>query len=420
MARRDDRGTRGASGPAAPAVARGVSDPVTPCAASTDAAAPTGSGAHVLTDSILSPVRTVVLALALTAIIAVIIIAIVSAVGVIGSHLVSSGVVSNSRLTSIPSVIAVVIAGSVVIAACVCALVNYSFVSPLRRMTAAMGELARGHFDVRIRNTARCSVREVNEFVGSFNAAARELGSTEMMRSSFISDFSHEFRTPINALSGFAQLLRDDDGSLTPEERREYLDIIVEESERLAGLSERILLLSKMEAMSILPDVTRVDVAETVRRAAALEEMRAAERGIRINLALDPCTCNGNEGFLVQLWTNLLSNAIKFSPDGGRVDVALYGGRNGEERRPSAGDELVCWVSDEGCGMDAETRAHLFDRFYQGDTSHASEGSGLGLALCRRIVALHGGSISVESAPGKGSTFEVRLPLELQFGDGYE
>lgn len=388
-----------------------ATSPIAPGASSTDTAASTRSDTRTLTDPILSPVRTVALALALTAIIAAIIIAIVSAVGVLGSHLVRSGMVTNSRLTSIPSIIAVVIGGSVVIAACVCALVNYSFVSPLRRMTAAISELARGNFDVRIHNTARCSVREVNEFVSSFNAAARELDSTEMMRSSFISDFSHEFRTPINALSGFAQLLRDDDGSLTPEERREYLNIIVEESERLAGLSERILLLSKMEAMSILPDVTRVNVTETIRRAAALEEIRAAERGIHINLALDPCTCNGNEGFLVQLWTNLLNNAIKFSPDGGRVDVALYGGRTGEEGRPNTGDELVCWVSDEGCGMDAETRAHLFDRFYQGDTSHASEGSGLGLALCRRIVELHGGSISVESAPSKGSTFEVRLPL---------
>ncbi|OUP11186.1 molecular chaperone Hsp90 [Collinsella sp. An2] len=358
----------------------------------------------------LSPMRTVALVSALTAIIATIIIAFVSCVGMLGSHLVDAGLVSFERLTSISSVVFVVIAGSLIIAALICLLVNRTFVNPLRRMTAAMKELARGNFDFRIANTERLSVREVDEFVKSFNTAAQELGSTEMMRASFISDFSHEFRTPINALRGFAQLLRDSD-DLTRSEQREYLDIIVEESERLAGLSERILSLSKMEALAILPDVGRVDVAETIRRAVALEEHRAAERGIEITLALDPCTCSGNTDYLVQLWTNLLNNAVKFSEPGGHIDVALYGGRAGEEGRDSTADELVCWISDEGCGMDAETREHLFDRFYQGDTSHAGEGSGLGLALCRRIVELHDGCISVESSPGKGSTFEVRLPL---------
>lgn len=364
----------------------------------------------IFDDPMLSPMRTVALVSALTAIIAAIIIAVVSCVGMLGSHLVDAGLVSFEHLTSISSVVFVVIAGSLIIAALICLLVNRTFVNPLRRMTAAMKELARGNFDFRIANTERLSVREVDEFVKSFNTAAQELGSTEMMRASFISDFSHEFRTPINALHGFAQLLRDSD-DLTRDEQREYLDIIVEESERLAGLSERILSLSKMEALAILPDVGHVDVAETIRRAVALEEHRATEHGIEITLALDPCTCNGNADYLVQLWTNLLNNAVKFSEPGGHIDVALYGGRAGEEGRNSAADELVCWISDEGCGMDAETREHLFDRFYQGDTSHAGEGSGLGLALCRRIVELHGGSISVESSPGKGSTFEVRLPL---------
>lgn len=361
-------------------------------------------------DPLLSPVRTVALTFALTAMIAVIVLAVVSLTGFLGSALVDAGIVSYERLTSISSVILVVFAGSVIVALLVSAMIDYTFVKPLRRMTAAMGRLARGDFSVRFSNPARMHVREVDEFARSFNTAAEELGGTEMMRAGFIGDFSHEFRTPINALCGFAQLLRDDEG-MPDDERREYLDIVVEESERLAGLSERILALSKMEALAILPDVERVDVAETLRRAAALEQPRAEAKGVRINLTLDPCVCEGNADYLVQLWTNLLSNAVKFSPDGGRVDVALYGGRAGEEGRSAAGDQLACWVSDEGCGMDAETRAHLFDRFYQGDTSHASEGSGLGLALCRRIVELHGGTIGVESAPGKGSVFEVRLPL---------
>ena len=375
------------------------------------------SEGSVFLDPVLSPIRTVALTLALTLIIAGIVIAVVTATGFAGSVLVKRGLVSYERLTSASTVVTLIAVGSVLIAALISALIDITFVSPMRRMTAAMSELARGNFDTRLAEPARPRIRETLEFTRSFNTAAQELSSTEMMRAGFISDFSHEFRTPINALSGFAQLLRDDP-DMADDERREYLNIIVEESQRLAGLSERILALSKMEAMSILPDVEQVDVAETIRRAAALEEARAEERGVRINLVLDPCIARGNEDFLVQLWVNLLNNAVKFSPEGGRVDVALYGGRRGEEA-PGAGardarearDELVCWVSDEGCGMDAETRAHLFDRFYQGETSHAGEGSGLGLALCRRIVELHGGTIEVESAPGKGSVFDVRLPL---------
>lgn len=367
----------------------------------------------MLASSALSPLRTLMLGLLLTVAIAAIVLAVVTVIGFLGSFLVDRGVVTFARLTSVPSIVTVVFVGSLAIAGLVCFAVDYTFVRPLRRMTAAMGRLAAGDFGFRVRNTARFRVREVDEFARSFNRAAEELAGTEMMRGSFISDFSHEFRTPINSLSGFAQLLRDDDGSLTDEERREYLGIIVDESQRLAGLSERILALSKMEAVSIVPDVGRVDVAEQLRRAVLLVEPKSAAKGVFVSLSLDDCTVRGNADYLMQLWTNLLDNAVKFSPEGGAVDVALYGGRQGEEGRAgsSAGDEAVCWISDEGCGMDEETRRRLFEKFYQGDTSHASEGSGLGLALAKRIVDLHGGSIEVQSSPGHGSVFEVRLPI---------
>ncbi len=358
--------------------------------------------------TMLSPLRTVALTLTLTVIIAAIVLLVVSIVGYVGSLLVSNGVLTYEHLTRISSVIFVVFAGSVVIAALVSALIDYSFVKPLRRMTAAVDRLASGDFDFRIQNKSRLRVREVDEFAKSFNAAAEELAGTEMMRSNFISDFSHEFRTPINSLSGFAQLLREDD--LTPDERKEYTGIIVEEADRLAGLSERILMLSKIEAVSILPDAQRVNVAEQLRRAILLLEPKWSAKRLRMQTALDECFTSGNVDYLMQLWTNLLDNAIKFSPEGGVVSVALYGGRRGEEGRDQEG-ELACWISDEGCGMNAETRHRLFEKFYQGDTSHASEGSGLGLALCKRIIDLHRGTIDVQSAEGQGAVFEVRLPL---------
>ncbi|HJA28931.1 MAG TPA: HAMP domain-containing histidine kinase [Candidatus Olsenella pullicola] len=355
----------------------------------------------------LSKVRTAGLVGALVLAVMAVVVLICTVVGFAGGALVAHGLLSYDRLVSVSSVVTVMFAGSVVIAVIVALGVNRTLVRPLRLFTAALAELARGNFDFRLeRPRGTVHLREADEFVESFNTAARELAGTEMMRESFISDFSHEFRTPINSLCGFAQLLREDD--LTPEERAEYLDIIIEESQRLAGLSERVLALSKIEHVEILPEVERVDVAEQLRRAVVMLEPKWSRRGVRVDVSADPCVIDGNADYLMQLWVNLIDNAVKFSPEGGTVSVALYGGRQGEEGHEAG--EVTCWVSDEGCGMDEATREHLFDRFYQGDTSHAGEGSGLGLALAARIVELHRGSIDVQSSPGRGSVFEVRLP----------
>lgn len=352
--------------------------------------------------------RTVGLMGALVAIIALVIVAVCTVMGFVGAALQQNGILTFEEMTGPGEVTSVILFGSLIIAVILGTAISITLVRPMRRMTFAVKQLASGNFAYRLEKRGRFSLREVDEFARAFNVAASELASTEMMRAGFISDFSHEFRTPINSLSGFAQLLRDDD--ITAEERREYADIIVEESERLAGLSERILLLSKMEAAPILPEKTTVDVAEQLRRAVILLEPRLSAKNVTVDLSLDTAYVRGNDAYLAQLWTNLLDNAVKFSPEGGRVSVALYGG-HAEEGRKAPDGEAVVWISDEGCGMDDATKARIFDRFYQGDTSHASAGSGLGLALCKRIVELHGGSISVQSAPGKGSVFEVRLPL---------
>lgn len=353
--------------------------------------------------------RTVGMSALLTLALTLIITAFVSVLGIIGSMLVSNGIVTQDTITNPLVIVGGIVVGSAVLSAIIATCVYFTFGRPLFEMTVAVNELARGNFDVRMKKQGRRYIREVDKFARSLNAAAEELAGTEMMRASFISDFSHEFRTPINSLSGFAQLVRDE--SLTPEERDEYLNIIVDESARLAGLSERILTLSKMEAVAIVPDVERVDVAEQIRRAVLLLEPKWSMKGVQVDLSLDECAIWGNADYLAQLWMNLLDNAVKFSPDGSSVNVALYGGRGGEEGREGARSEAVCWISDEGCGMDEQTRRRLFEKFFQGDTSHASEGSGLGLALCKRIVDLHGGTIEVQSSPGRGTVFEVRLPM---------
>lgn len=359
--------------------------------------------------------RSVGLGAALAIIIALFIVATVSLIGILGSHLVSAGVISYERLTSLATVILVIVLGSIALSVILSACINRTLIRPIRMMSAAMNELAKGNFKVRINLTNKHNVREITDFSEYFNTAAKELDGTELMRTNFISDFSHEFRTPINSLSGFAQLLRDK--NLTPEEQKEYLDIIVSESERLAGLSERILALSKIEAVSIVPDIQQVDIAEQLRRAVLILESKWSKKNISLQLGIDECSIRGNKDYLSQLWINILDNAIKFSPEGGTVSVALYGGRRGEEGRSSDNDEIVCWISDEGCGMDSETQKHLFDKFYQGDTSHASEGSGLGLAICKRVVDLHHGSIEVQSSEGSGTVFEIRLPVKTHLAE---
>lgn len=352
--------------------------------------------------------RTVSLVALLAIVLAVLISLMITLCAFIGWLVAEAGLLTQDQLLSTGLIVGVIILGSVVLSIFLSALINGSLVRPMRLMTMAVQELAKGNFSVRMTGNPRGQLKEVDDFIEGFNKAAQELEGTETMRANFISDFSHEFRTPINTLSGFAQVLRSDD--LTPEERDEYLQIIIDESWRLAGLSERILLLSKLEAATILPDAAPVDLSEQIKRAALMAEPQCAERNIAIEISDDNCWAQGNADYLVQLWTNLLDNAIKFSPDNSTVSIALMGTRPTSDKHTPEDRFVTCWISDEGCGMDAATRERIFDKFYQGESSHASEGSGLGLSLCKRIVELHGGTIEVNSAPDAGTTFEVRLP----------
>lgn len=351
--------------------------------------------------------RTVGLTLLLAVVIAMVIVLVCAVIGTVGAGLAACGLFTIEEMTSPVAIIFAIAIGSFAITAMLCVWIGLTLVQPLRLMTQAMGHLASGDFSSRIESGGRFSLKEVRDFAESYNVAARELASIEMMREGFISDFSHELRTPINSMAGFAQLLLEDD--LPEEERRDYLSVIHKESIRLAGLSERILALSKIEAASILPDIEPVDISEQLRRTAILFDGRLKEKGLQLSLSLDECIVYGNADYLTQLWTNLIDNAVKYSPEGGCVSVALYGGG----REGDTYSEAVAWISDEGCGMDGTTQARIFDRFYQGDSSRASAGSGLGLALCKRIVELHGGTISAQSALGEGSTFEVRLPAAV-------
>lgn len=266
---------------------------------------------------------------------------------------------------------------------------------PVREVIGATHQVAKGNFDIQLHLKG---IKEYEELSNSFNKMTDELASIETLRSNFVSNFSHEFKTPIVSIRGFAKLLKD--GNLTLEEREEYLDIIMTESERLATLSTNVLTLSKYENIEILSDLTTFRLDEQIRRAIAIMDPKWSDKEMTINVGLDEVMFTGNADLTQQIWLNLMDNAIKFSSMGSRIGMTLMNIEEG----------IRFTIQDEGEGIGEIAKEHIFDKFYQGDTSHAVAGNGLGLTMVQRIVALHGGNICVESTPNLGTMFIVTMP----------
>ena len=286
----------------------------------------------------------------------------------------------------------------ILIAVSMVVMIRMVFIHPLQRNIEAMKKLANGDFTVRVNHAEHGYVpREMVEFEQSFNKAAEELGGTEILRKDFINNFSHEFKTPIVSISGFADLLLEE--QLPPEDQKEYLTIIRDESRRLADLATNILTLNRVESQTILTDKAAFPLDEQLRQCILVTRQKWRDKPLQFEAALAPCTYHGSEALVKEIWLNLLDNAAKFSQENGTISVTLHC----EQGRP------VVAVTDHGCGMDAETCRHIFEQFYQGDTSHRTQGNGLGLAMAQKIAALHGGAVTVDSRPGSGSCFTVVL-----------
>lgn len=278
------------------------------------------------------------------------------------------------------------------------------FFKPLSALTAATKRVAAGDFSVRIEEpqdsgqTHLIQRSEIGILIHSFNEMVRELGSVEIFRQDFISNFSHECKTPLLSIRGFARQLQSD--SITPEERAEFTRIIADESEYLTNMSANILLLTRLEHQQIVTDRRTFSLDEQLRTCMLHLESQWSEKELNVDMELDAVQYTQNAEILSHVWTNLLSNAIKFTPPGGTLRVLS----RAEEHA------VHVTVADTGIGMDTETMAHMYEKFYQGDRSHRESGNGLGLALVRRITDMVGGTITCESTPGRGTIFTVTLP----------
>lgn len=267
----------------------------------------------------------------------------------------------------------------------------------MSRLLDGIQAVAGGDMEV-VLNTK--GAEEYTEVYENFNLMVKELKVTKEEMSNFTNELSHEFKTPITAIQGFAQYLAETGSEIEPPERMKYLHVISEESQRLAQLSTNMLLLSKVEACQIVTDKEWFDIGEQIRRCVILLLPQMEKKQIEVELSLPELPYFGNQELLEQVWINLLSNAVKFTPDRGEITVSVQ--LNGEMMRIA--------VTDSGVGMDEETCAHIFEKYYQGEVGRTAQGNGIGLSIAHRIVTLCQGQIEVTSTPGVGSTFAVLLP----------
>ena len=270
---------------------------------------------------------------------------------------------------------------------------------PLRRITQAAGQLMQGDFSVRIpaiRSLDRMDA--LQEVAECFNQLAQELSGTETLRSDFIANVSHELKTPLATIQNYAVLLQKPD--LPETERQEYAAAIAATARRLAGLITNILRLNKLENQQIYPARRTYDLSEQLCQCLLSFEEAWEAKNLQIETEIpDGVQITADEELLSLVWNNLFSNAIKFTDDGGTVSVTLT----------ETDEGITVAVADTGCGFGSEVGRHLFEKFYQGDPSRATQGNGLGLALVKRVVEISGGDITVASEVGKGSCFTVRL-----------
>lgn len=267
----------------------------------------------------------------------------------------------------------------------------------LTTLSENIAKVANGDFSAKITYNKHDSMADVYR---NFNKMSTELESVQVLREDFINSFSHEFKTPIASINGFASLMLDK--QLPQEEQKTYLKIIQEESERLSNLTRNTILLSKLSSQKIISDTEQYDLGEQLRQCAIILSHEWLRKQQTFSGEFPHVDYTGNRELMQHVWINLLSNAIKYTPPGGEITAELS----------CQNDRIVVRITDTGKGMDEETLAHLFDPYYQGDRSHSNQGLGLGLSISKKILDLCGGNIQVKSKINEGSEFVIQLPCK--------
>ena len=303
----------------------------------------------------------------------------------------------------------VMVMASVILGTIIAYFASKKFLKPINNLIKATKIIAKGNFKVKVPDTSNIGV--IGALLDSFNKMVEELGGIEIFRNDFINNFSHEFKTPIVSIKGFAKQLKQN--NLPPERRLEYIDIIIKECERLTDMSSKVLLLTKLENQQIITDKKDYSLDEQIRNCILLLEKQWSRKNIEFNIELAPAVFHGNEEMMSHVWLNLLDNAIKYSPENSEITVNCR-----ESRKINASGSIENMtevkITDRGIGMDEGTLKNIFEKFYQGDTAHSDHGNGLGLPLVKRIVELCGGRISVQSEKNKGTSFYIYLPEKKQ------
>ena len=287
--------------------------------------------------------------------------------------------------------------GSLLLGGAIALYVGKVIIKPIQRIGDAFHEVSEGNFSVRVPEDEK--IDEIREIARRFNSMTYDLSHIETLRTDFVANVSHEFKTPISSIEGYATLLQNP--ALSEEKRLYYTDKILENSRRLTNLTSNMLLLTKLENQELVTDNKQFRLDEQIRKTILLLEDKWTKKKIEFDLSLPLQMYYGSERLLEQVWFNIIDNAIRHSPSGGTIEIRLR----------STESAVRVEIEDHGEGMTDEVMKHIFEKFYQGDSSRKADGNGLGLALVKRIVNICGGKITVQSTIGIGSVFTAELPV---------